>query len=223
MKMSLKVVGLVLVGIAAGSANFEAQDRLAKMPGVDQFRKMQPLLGGAMVSGAITPAWTDDSKVFTYNFAGSRYRFDVMTMAAVNEGAAPAGAAGGRGGRAGGPPAGGGRGGRGGAPLGGCPAAQVERGRQAECVGSPNSAMRAYHKDRNIWIANADGTGEKALTTDGSEEKRIKYGTASWVYGEELGQTSAIWWSPDSTKVAFYRFDESKVKEFDLILYKEQL
>ncbi len=77
--------------------------------------------------------------------------------------------------------------------------------------------MRTYHKDRNIWIANADGTGEKALTTDGSEEKRINsYGTASWVYGEELGQTSAIWWSPDSTKVAFYRFDDSKVKDFYL-------
>ncbi len=217
MKISPRVVGLVLVGIAAGSASFSAQDRLAKMPGVDQFRKMQPLLGGALVSGAITPAWADDSKAFTYTHGGSRFRFDVTTMAAVNEGPVPAGAAGGRGGRVGGPPAGGGRGGRGATPpLGGCPALQVERGRQAECVGSPNSAMRAYHKDRNIWIANADGTGEKALTTDGSEEKRIKYGTASWVYGEELGQTSAIWWSPDSTKVAFYRFDESKVKDFYL-------
>ena len=27
------------------------------------------------------------------------------------------------------------------------------------------------------------------VTTDGSEKERIKYGTASWVYGEELGQT----------------------------------
>ena len=25
--------------------------------------------------------------------------------------------------------------------------------------------------------------------------------SGSWVYGEELGQTTAIWWSPDSTKV----------------------
>ncbi len=220
MKLLTRVLALSVVGAVSFGLQFSAvsaQDRLAKMPGVDQFRKMQPLLGGAMVSGAITPTWTDDSKAFTYTFAGNRYRFDVVTMAAVNEGPAPAGAAGGRGGRAGGPPAAGGRGGRGGAaPLGGCPPAQVERGRQAECVGSPNSAMRAYHKDRNIWIANADGTGEKALTTDGSEEKRIKYGTASWVYGEELGQTSAIWWSPDSTKVAFYRFDESKVKDFYL-------
>ena len=36
------------------------------------------------------------------------------------------------------------------------------------------------------------------------------------MYGEELGQTTAIWWSPDSTKVGYYRFDESPVKDFYL-------
>ncbi len=89
--LALSVVGLVSFGLQFSPVS--AQDRLAKMPGVDQFRKMQPLLGGTMVSGAITPAWTDDSWAFTYNFAGSRYRFDVMTMAAVIE----EGGAGGRG------------------------------------------------------------------------------------------------------------------------------
>jgi dipeptidyl-peptidase-4 len=53
-----------------------------------------------------------------------------------------------------------------------------------------------------------------ALSTDGSEKDRIKYGTASWVYGEELGQTTAMWWSPDSRKLAFYRFDESGVPDY---------
>jgi len=223
MKVSPKVIGLVLVGVAVGSASFHAQDRLAKMPGVDQFRKMQPILapasGGAVVSGAITPTWAEDGKTFSYTLAGKRYRFDLATLTAADEGAVEAAAGGGgRGGRAGGPPAAGGRGGRGGgnATLGGCPPAQVDRGRQASCVGAPDGAMRAFYKERNIWIANADGTGEKAITTDGSEEKRIKYGTASWVYGEELSQTTAIWWSPDSSKVAFYRFDESRVKDFYL-------
>jgi dipeptidyl-peptidase-4 len=214
----MRVIGAVVIGLVVCGATFQAQDRLAKMPGVEQFRTMQTALaGGAFVSGAITPAWATDAKTFTYTHGGNRYSFDVATLVATSEGPAPAAAAGGRGGRAGGPPAAGGRGGRGGAaPLGGCPPAQVERGRQAACVAAPNGSMRAFHKDRNIWIANAEGTGEKALTTDGSEEKRIKYGTASWVYGEELGQTSAIWWSPDSSKVAFYRFDESKVKDFYL-------
>jgi dipeptidyl-peptidase-4 len=214
MKVSMRIVGSAVIALIGFSATFQAQDRLSKMPGVEQFRKMQTALrDGAFVSGAITPAWAPDSKTFTYTNAGSRFSFAVATMTATNEGPVPA--PGGRGGDV--VPPGGGRAGRGGAPaLGGCPPAQVDRGRQAACVGAPNGSMRAFYKDRNIWIANADGTGEKALTTDGSEEKRIKYGTASWVYGEELGQTSAIWWSPDSSKVAFYRFDESKVKDFYL-------
>lgn len=218
MKLSVKLGALVVVGMVAFSGRFEAQDRLDRMPGVAEFKRIRdaiaPAQGGAFVSGAITPTWANDSKAFTYTFDGNRFRFDVATMTSVNEGAVPAG--GGRAGRAGGPPPAGGRAGRGGASLGGCPPQQVERGRQAACVGAPDSSKRAFYKDRNIFIANADGSGEKALTTDGSEEKRIKYGTASWVYGEELGQTSAIWWSPDSTKVAFYRFDESKVKDFYL-------
>jgi len=221
MKLVVRSAVLVVVGMVVFGARFEAQDRLDRMPGVAEFRRVSaalaPAAGGAFVSGAITPTWADDGASFTYTHGGSRYRFETATLAVVNEGVvAPGAAAAGRGGRAGGPPAGG-RGGRGGAPgLGGCPPETVERGRQATCVGAPDSSMRAFYKDNNIWIANADGSGEKALTTDGSVDKRIKYGTASWVYGEELNQTSAIWWSSDSTKVAFYRFDESRVKDFYL-------
>ena len=114
MRVSIRVVGVLVIGLVAFSVPFQAQDRLAKMPGVEQFQKMPTALaGGAFVSGAITPVWAPDGKSFTYTHAGSRFTFDVATMAAVNEGPAPAGAAGGRGGRAGGPPAAGGRGGRG--------------------------------------------------------------------------------------------------------------
>lgn len=219
MRTAIKIGALATLGVVAFSTTFEAQDRLSKMPGVAQYTKMQEALreGPAFVSGAITPTWAEDGQSFTYTHAGSRFRFDLATRTAVNEGAVPAAAPGGRAGRAGGPPAPGGRGRGGNAPgLGGCPPEQVDRGRQAACVGAPDGSKRAFYKDRNIWIANSDGSGEKALTTDGSLEKRIKYGTGSWVYGEELGQTSAIWWSPDSTRVAFYRFDESKVKDFYL-------
>jgi dipeptidyl-peptidase-4 len=63
---------------------------------------------------------------------------------------------------------------------------------------------------------NASGGGESQITTDGSEKDRIKYGTASWVYGEELSQTTAMWWSPDSRKLAYYRFDEKQVPDYFL-------
>jgi dipeptidyl-peptidase-4 len=67
------------------------------------------------------------------------------------------------------------------------------------------------------------GEDSKPLTTEGSEKARIKCGVASWVYGEELEQKSAMWWSPDSKKLAYYQFDESKVKDFYLALDQTKL
>ena len=56
------------------------------------------------------------------------------------------------------------------------------------------------------------------MTFDGSEE--ILNGYASWVYYEEiLGRASryrAFNWSPDSSKIAFLRFDQSRVPQFPL-------
>ncbi|MEA2553954.1 MAG: dipeptidyl-peptidase 4 [Fimbriimonadaceae bacterium] len=89
-----------------------------------------------------------------------------------------------------------------------------ERGRQFTSATSPDGKLKAFQRDRNVYLSNADGTNELAITTQGSVEKRIKYGVASWVYGEELGVREAIWWSPDSTMVAYYKFDEGKVKDY---------
>jgi dipeptidyl-peptidase-4 len=52
---------------------------------------------------------------------------------------------------------------------------------------------------------------------------RIKNGTASWVYGEELDQRTAMWWSPDGSKLAYYRFDESKVPDYFIGLDQTKL
>ncbi|MBL9149094.1 MAG: DPP IV N-terminal domain-containing protein [Phycisphaerae bacterium] len=87
------------------------------------------------------------------------------------------------------------------------------RGRQVAQETSPDGARVASHRDGNVWI-NERGGDAWALTTDGNA--KIKYGTASWVYGEELDQTTAMWWSPDSKKLAFYRFDDTNVIEFGL-------
>ncbi len=144
---------------------------------------------------------------------------------AAGRAGAPPPAAAGRAGRAGQTPAAGG--GRSGGleqeqsempatPVDGCPSLQSQtvRGRQAYCLTSPDGKMKAFYRARNLWVASIDGSGEKAVSTDGSEKTRIKYGTGSWVYGEELAQTTAIWWAPDSKTVGFYRFDESQVKDF---------
>ncbi|MEZ5318780.1 MAG: DPP IV N-terminal domain-containing protein [Vicinamibacterales bacterium] len=233
--MTRRVLGIMtLAGGALAwtstGTTVEAQDRLLKMPGYDQYARMQEALREepAYVSGAVDVMWQADSAAFTWAHAGRLHRFDVATGQATVTGDAPAGSGagrGGRGGRAGGAGQGGrgGRGGRGAAASVACPPQAVERGRQSACAASPDDTKKAFYRDRNLYLANADGSGEVAITTDGSEAQRIKYGTASWVYGEELGQTSAIWWSPDGSKVAFYRFDESPVKDYFLQLDQTEL
>ena len=98
-----------------------------------------------------------------------------------------------------------------------------ERGRQLAFAVSPDGKLKAFHRDRNLFISDANGAGEIAITTDGSEKARTKYGSGSWVYGEELDQITAMWWSPNSKKIAFYRFDESPVPDYYLELDQTKL
>ena len=102
------------------------------------------------------------------------------------------------------PPGRGGRGGRGQGAPGARPSVRAPPIRRtARCA--PSTTTRTA---TSIW-STSPARPRPPITTDGSAEKRIKYGTASWVYGEELDQITAMWWSPDSRKLAFYRFDES--------------
>jgi dipeptidyl-peptidase-4 len=172
-----------------------AQDRLKSMPGYDRYTLMAPKLIGAIKTGQVIATWAEDATSFDFVRDAKRLRFDIATkkIADAPTSAAPTGD-----GRRGGP----------------------SRGRQATEAWSADSSKKALYKNRNLFIANRDGSGEKQLTTDGSETGRIKYGTASWVYGEELNQTTAMWWSPDGTKLAYYRFDEHLVKDY--VLQTEQ-
>ncbi len=214
---------LVALLLMLGVSRIGAQDRLKLMPGFDHYTKMQAQLQGAFVSGAAQNVqWAVDGASFTYNALGKRYRFDLAARQSVEEPATapstPAGG-GGAGRRGGAPPAV-----RGGLeqeqgempmrPMNGCPEGGPARGRQDECVLSPNGKLKAFYRARNFWVANADGSGEMQVTTDGSVAGRVKNGSGSWVYGEELDQTTAIWWAPDSAKVGYYRFDESQVADF---------
>jgi dipeptidyl-peptidase-4 len=215
MPPALHVLSGLLLVFAGLQAVTGAQDRLRNMPGYEQYRSMAEQIPGAVVSGSVSVSWKE-ANAFEYARAGRLYRFDLAAKQATDIGPAPEPAGrGGRGGRgrgqaAGGQAAGGqGRGGRGGQ---GAP----ERGRQFASADSPDGKLRAFFRDENLWISAADGSGETAITKDGSRAARIKYGTASWVYGEELGQRTAMWWSPDGRKLAYYRFDENPVQDFYL-------
>ncbi|MBQ73132.1 MAG: peptidase [Planctomycetaceae bacterium] len=88
------------------------------------------------------------------------------------------------------------------------------RGRQLTEAPSPTEAWSAVHIDNNVWLRSSDGV-ELPVTTDGTEA--FRYGTASWVYGEELDQSDAMWWSPDGRYLAFYAFDVSPTRDYHLV------
>ena len=83
---------------------------------------------------------------------------------------------------------------------------------------SPNGKYIAYTRNHNLYALDIDMGLEYQLSTDGSDT--IYNGWASWVYYEEiLGRGSryrAFWWSPDSTMLAFLRFDDSPVPIFPI-------
>jgi dipeptidyl-peptidase-4 len=89
------------------------------------------------------------------------------------------------------------------------------RGRQHDRAKSPDEQWIARCVDYNVILERADDTRTYPVTRDGS--RKLRYGTASWVYGEELNQNTAMWWSPDSRRLAFYEFDESEVPDFHLL------
>lgn len=182
-----------------------AQDRLKTMPAYAQAQRLNRELTDVVKLGNLSVTWKDGGKAFEFQKNGKRYRYEIAAGHTVELGPGLTNSTG----SVGDERRGGGR--RGTRPAG------VARGRQQASTISPDGKLKAFYRDRNLWVSDADGTNELALTQDGSEKTRVKYGTASWVYGEELDQTTAIWWSTNSDKVAFYRFDESGVLDFYLV------
>ena len=89
------------------------------------------------------------------------------------------------------------------------------RGRQYTKVESPDGKWEAQYKDWNLVLENNESKDVVEITTDGNEH--IHYGTASWVYGEELNQNKAMWWTADSKKIVYYKFDDTNVDKFYLL------
>ena len=98
------------------------------------------------------------------------------------------------------------------------PLSDPNLGQQRLAVFSPSADQVAFVRDNNVFIT--DGTTERQVTTDG-EFNQVINGATDWVYEEEFGDDNGLFWSPDGARLAYYRFDESNVREFSMPVYGE--
>jgi len=94
----------------------------------------------------------------------------------------------------------------------------TEGNRQMYATFSPSASKVAYVKDNDMYFKDLTSNKETRVTTDGKKNEIIN-GSSDWVYEEELVLVKSFKWSPDGNKIAYYRFDESKVKEWLMKIY----
>jgi len=80
---------------------------------------------------------------------------------------------------------------------------------------SPDGSKVAYVFKNNLFIKNLRNGKEIQVTSDGKKNHIIN-GATDWVYEEEFGLVKGFSWSADGSIIAFYKFDESHVKEFSM-------
>lgn len=100
------------------------------------------------------------------------------------------------------------------------PISDFSKGKQSVPQFSPNSSKVAFMRNNNLFVTDLATGKETTITTDGEWNKVIN-GMCDWVYEEEFGFDKAWQWNSDGTKIAFYRFDEGGVREFDMAMYGE--
>ena len=90
-----------------------------------------------------------------------------------------------------------------------------DNGKQRLATFSPDATKVAFMRDNNLFIKDLETGEEKQFTKDGLYNHIIN-GAPDWVYEEEFSFSQGFYWSPDSKKIAFMKFDESNVREFQM-------
>jgi dipeptidyl-peptidase-4 len=80
---------------------------------------------------------------------------------------------------------------------------------------SPDGRYVSFVRTHNLWLVSVADGKERAFTEGGTEE--VRKGELDWVYPEELEITTAYWWAPDSSAIAYFEMDERKVAKYPLV------
>jgi dipeptidyl-peptidase 4 len=74
---------------------------------------------------------------------------------------------------------------------------------------SPKGGYVSFVRDQNFYVVQGVGGKEVRLTSDGGGT--ISWGVAEFVAQEEMDRSKGAWWSPDDSRIAVARVDESGV------------
>ncbi|MEX0988190.1 MAG: S9 family peptidase [Bacteroidales bacterium] len=91
-------------------------------------------------------------------------------------------------------------------------------GKQQLAAFSPDNRHVAFVRENNIYLTELATKNETQVTFDGKKNEIIN-GAPDWVYEEEFGFADGFKWSPDGKKIAYYRFDETRVKEYFMTMF----
>lgn len=84
---------------------------------------------------------------------------------------------------------------------------------------SPDETKAAFVFENNLFIEDLVNGKYTQVTSDG-EMNKVLNGMTDWVYEEEFALIRAFEWSPDGKHIAYLRFDESAVKQYQIPVYK---
>lgn len=74
---------------------------------------------------------------------------------------------------------------------------------------SPRGGFVSFIREQNLWVHDLATGEERALTTEGGGA--ISWGMAEFVAQEEMSRYTGYWWSPDDSRIAVARVDETPV------------
>jgi dipeptidyl-peptidase 4 len=187
---AVRTVAAIVASILATAAL--AYDRFEDLPGADRVRQLQSDLRGLGQAGRVSDIrWEPDGIVLRRGGAWVKVDRDGANERPAEE-----------------------------PPSREAPRAPVDppagRAKQRTQSTSPDGLWRAEHRDGGVRIVEVATGKVTPVIAPNPDEPGIVFGTADWVYGEELDQDDAMWWSPDARWLAFYVFDVSRVPTYEL-------
>jgi dipeptidyl-peptidase-4 len=192
-------------------SSVQAQLTLRELPGYEQYRKLSSSRASRSSTAAVQFQWSEDGERVTFKVDGRPKVVDLKRLV-VEEGSPASGSLEKR-------------------TSGETPEAsanalrrakRVPRAEQSPTELSPDGKWKGVYRDFNLSIEPVEPENTTTdilratiqVTEQGTE--RHRFGTGCWVYGEELKQNDAMWWSPDSKRLAYYEIDERDLKDYHL-------